>query len=386
MMLMLLARIPPTAAGVTMTLHVAVTLDRGYGAAGLAGMAITVGIGVGSPLMGWLIDRRGLRFMLILSVVCETTFWLFAPLMSYWVLLVVGFVAGVACLPVMSIGRQAITALVPVDQRRTAFSLDSISVELSFMVGPALGVLVATRVSTGAALVAIGLGVLASGVLLFFVNPPLVHEDEPVEGPHPSRRAWITGPLVATLVVAAGAVFTLGGMEVAIVASLERVGQASWIGLVFIVMCAASIVGGLIYGSLKRAPGQVALMAMLAALAIPVGLADGDWLLIAIALIPMNVMCSPTIAATSERITGLVPPAVRGEALGLHGSAFTFGAAAGGPVAGFAIDHGGPAMGFAVAGVGGLLLALLAHLLQRREPSGGFGHVLGGVGEREAGA
>ncbi|GLZ32448.1 MFS transporter [Lentzea sp. NBRC 105346] len=381
---MLLARIPPTAVGVTMTLHVAVTLDRGYGAAGLASAVITVGIGIGSPLMGRLIDRRGLRTMLLLSVTSMTLFFLLAPLMTYVVLLVAGFVAGVLCVPAMSLGRQAITALVPVHQRRTAMSLDSISVELSFMVGPALGVLVATKLSTSWALAVIGLATLASGALLYAVNPVLVHEDDDVEGPHPSKREWVTGPLLATLAVAAGAVFALSAMEVAIVASLERVGEASWIGVVFVVMCASSAIGGLIYGSIKRPPGQITLMALLALFAIPVGLGDGNWLVLSLALIPMNVMCAPTIAATAEKITGLVPPTVRGEALGLHGSAFTFGSAIGLPLAGVAIDHSGPPLGFVVAGAGGLLLAALAVVLTRR--SGRLGEVLGGVRESEAGA
>ena len=43
--------------------------------------------------------------------------------------------------------RQSIAALVPEDQRRPAYALDSMSVELSFMVGPALAVALATAVS-----------------------------------------------------------------------------------------------------------------------------------------------------------------------------------------------------------------------------------------------
>ena len=184
MLLMLFARIPPTAAGVTVTLHVVTTLDKGYAAAGTVGFATMIGLGLGSPLMGKLVDSKGLRFVLALSVL-EGAFWLSAPFMDYYVLLVLAFANGLVAVPVMSIGRQALTAIVPEPQRRPAFSLDSISVELSFMVGPAAGVLIATKFSTGTALVVIGLAILTASAVLFVVNPVLLHEDDVIEGSPP---------------------------------------------------------------------------------------------------------------------------------------------------------------------------------------------------------
>ncbi|HEU4364325.1 MAG TPA: efflux RND transporter permease subunit, partial [Candidatus Krumholzibacteria bacterium] len=97
--------VPLAATGVILTLHVAVTLDRGYGAAGLVGAAGTVGMGLGAPLMGKLIDSRGLRSMLAVSVTASAAFWLIAPLMNYWTLLVCSFAVGLLGVPMMSIGR-----------------------------------------------------------------------------------------------------------------------------------------------------------------------------------------------------------------------------------------------------------------------------------------
>ncbi|HEX5542802.1 MAG TPA: MFS transporter, partial [Micromonospora sp.] len=57
----MLARIPVTAAGVTLTLYVVLNLGRGYFAAGLVAAAMTVGAALGAPLMGRMVDRRGLR-------------------------------------------------------------------------------------------------------------------------------------------------------------------------------------------------------------------------------------------------------------------------------------------------------------------------------------
>lgn len=48
--------------------------------------------------------------------------------------------AGLLSLPVFSVIRQCLAALVPVDQRRMGFSLDSMIVEVSYMTGPALAI------------------------------------------------------------------------------------------------------------------------------------------------------------------------------------------------------------------------------------------------------
>ncbi len=366
LLLMLFARMPPAATGVILTLHVAVTLDKGYGAAGLVGAAGTVGMGLGAPLMGKLIDERGLRTTLALSVTASSAFWLTAPLMSYWTLLVASFAVGLLGVPMMSIGRQIITALVPEGQRRVALSLDSISVELSFMGGPALGVFVATKFSTAAALVFIGLSILVAGALLYVANPPMVHADEVVDGPKPRISDWLRGPVIGVFVVCAGATLCLVGMEVSTIASLEHAGKEGWLGVAFFAMCASSITGGLVYGGVKRTPSVLVLLALMALLEIPVGLGDGSVLWLCLLLVPMNLMCAPLIAASGEHISRLAPAAARGLALGLQGSAFTVGSAIGSPLAGVAIDHGGAELGFAVVGAGGLLVAGVGWLLARQ--------------------
>ncbi|MGQ0842273.1 MFS transporter [Actinokineospora sp.] len=368
MILMFFARIPVSAAGMTLTLHVAVGMDRGYGQAGLVGAASTVGIAIGAPIMGRVVDRYGLRPMLVAVTIGETAFWLAARHMSYPVLLVAAFAGGLVIVPAMSIGRQAIAALVPENLRRSAYSLDSVSVELSFMVGPAAAVLLATQVSTGTATTAMAGAVFLVGVTLIVVNPRIRadHEiTEPGAGRVP-RRTWLTPQLVGVLAIGAGAVFVLSGTEVALVAALRGSGQLDWTGVVVMAMCVASAVGGLVHGAVKRSLPQVVLMALLGLLAIPVGLAGEHWWLLALALIPTNLLCAPTLASTGEQVSNLAPPAQRGEATGLQSSAFTLGTAVGSPLVGFVVDHSTPAWGFAVAGLGGVLVACVAMVLIAR--------------------
>ncbi|MBM0239373.1 MFS transporter, partial [Micromonospora sp. ATA32] len=167
-----LARVPLTATGVTLTFYVVLDLGRGYGAAGLVGAALTVGSALGSPLLGRLVDRRGLRPVLALTTAAEAAFWSTAPALPFPLLLPAAFVAGLLALPIFSVIRQSIATLAPEDQRRPAYALDSMSVELSFMVGPALAVALAATVSARTTLYAVGAGIVAAGVALWLLNPP----------------------------------------------------------------------------------------------------------------------------------------------------------------------------------------------------------------------
>jgi len=385
MILIFFARIPMSAAGMVLTLHVAVGLSRGYGAAGLVGAVAIFGVGLGAPIMGRVVDRYGLRPMLVITTLGEVAFWVTARLLPYPLLLVIGFVGGSMSIPAMSIGRQAIAALVPHELRRTAYSIDSISTELSFMVGPAAAVFFATQFSTTTAMAAMACGIAAVGVALFAVNPAVRSEEElaDADGERPPRREWLTPRLIGVLVVGVGAVFVLAGTEVSIVAMLRAHGEIGWTGLVVVIWSAVSAIGGLVYGALHRSVHQVALMALLGVLTIPIGLAGGTWWVLAIALVPAAALCAPTIAATGEQVSVLAPVAVRGEATGLQSTAFTSGAALGTPFAGFVMDHSSPGWGFAVAGLGGVAIAITAALLnlRRRTPKPDLQPV-GGPGSR----
>lgn len=366
LVLIFFGRIPTAAAGMVLTLHVAVSMGRGYGAAGTVGAAATIGIALGAPVMGRVVDRYGLRRMLVITTVGEAAFWLVARFLPYPLLLVFGFVGGVVVLPAMSIGRQAIAALAPPDLRRSAYSMDSLSTEMSFMIGPAGAVLVVTQFSSQTAMLAMACGVVVVGTALWVVNPSVRSDAEKQSAARVPRRSWLTPGMVGVLIVAAGAVFILGGTEVAIVAHLRESGDLTWTGVVMAVWAAASAVGGLVYGALHRSIPQVVLMAGLGALTIPVGLA-GDWWVLMLTIVPAAALCAPTIISTAEQVARLAPPAVRGVATGLQSSAFTLGQAAGAPAVGFAVDHASPAWGFALAGVGGLVVAGVAAVLAMRQ-------------------
>lgn len=366
MLLMFFARLPMTAMGITLTLHVVSDLGRGYGAAGLVGTATTAGSAIGAPLLGRLIDRHGLRPVLVLSGSASAAYWLAAPQLPYFALLAVTLPAGMLTVPAGSIARQVIAALVPAERRRTAYSMDTVSVESSFMIGPTVGILVTTQLSSEVALSGIGVafGLLAG--VLFLIDPPIRNEAEAVAGARPAVRSWLGGKLVATLLIACGALFVLIGMELAALAALRESGDVGWTGVVIAVMSAASLVGGLVHGAVHRSLSQLPLMLLLAVLLVPVGLCTEPWWLLALVLIPSNLACAPTLAATTEAVSSLAPASVRGEAMGLQDSATRIGLALGSPVVGFVIDHSAPGWGFVAAGLGGLLFAAAGIAVSRR--------------------
>ncbi|NNM44658.1 MFS transporter [Knoellia sp. DB2414S] len=363
----LLVRMPIFAGGVVITLHVVSHLGRSYGAAGLVSAAATIAIAISGPWRGRLLDRMGLRRVVVPSIVVAALCWSIAPFVSYWWLLGLAALAGLFVIPSFSIIRQAIIAAVPEDDRRTAISLDSVAVELSFMIGPAAGVWAATVWSTDWVLFAIEMLGVAAGILLWVVDPAL-HEapDESAdasEAPAAAvpRSAWFRPGFVVVLLGAAATTFVLGGTDIGVVAALRDFGAQPSIGLVLAVWGFGSLLGGLVYGGLHRSVNAFWLLAGLGLVTLPMAFAVNPLTLALLAFVA-GLFCAPTITATIDQVSRLVPASARGEAMGWHGSSMTAGMAVGAPAAGFAIDHQGWAAGFVAVAVVGLVVALLGAL------------------------
>jgi MFS family permease len=402
----MIARIPHSAAGVLLTLHIVLTLGEGYAAAGAAAAVMTIGIAVGAPWRGRRVDTVGLRKALIPSVVSETVIWSVVPHVSYEWLLALVFVGGLLTLPIFSVVRQSLGVLASGEQRRTAFALDAIATELVFMLGPAAGAIVATAGYSVAGLTVVGVCTSVAGLFLMWFNPPTrsavpdaEYETDQQEGAEVAvvaaapahlqeaaaelapvaagelRRsglrhrvahnfAWFTAAVAAVFAVAAGAGMVLSGTDVGIVAALETGGHQAEIGLVFVFWCAASVVGGLLYGAMHRPVSPIVLLLGMAALTIPMGFARDTLTLCLLSLLP-GLLCAPVLSSASEKVAELVEEGRRGEAMGWYGSALTAGVALGAPLAGVFIDGIGPSAGFVSVGAAGVVLCLFGLVLLR---------------------
>lgn len=421
-----IARFPNAAMGIILTLHVAVTMGEGYGAAGLAVAAMTLGMAVGSPWRGRLVDRLGLRRALVPSVITLGFIWTAVPHLPFSWLLAGAFLGGLFALPVFSVVRQSIGVLTHGARRETAFALDSIITETIFMIGPAVGAVTATAWSSAWGLAIVGWSATLAGLYLMWFNPPTrssqlvgagtareytaqedlqravdgaVHgapahldltatevptgaipvvraeDHRPDAGPRPGLSArlqasfgWLSGTALAVLAVSMGSGLLMSGTEVAIVAELERSGQAAQAGVVIAFWCGASAVGGILYGALGRRISPLLLLTLFALGTLPMALVDGMWALALISIIG-GLFTAPTLSAASALLSYVVAEDRRGEAMGYYGSAMTAGAALGAPASGAFIDGISAEAGYVFAGAVALLmvgLAVLARTMLRR--------------------
>ncbi|MHB1474413.1 MAG: MFS transporter [Dermatophilaceae bacterium] len=360
----ILVRIPIFAGGVILTLHVVQSLHRDYGSAGLVSAAATICIAVSGPWRGRLLDTKGLRRVVLPSLVVTAICWSIAPFVDYLPLLLLAALAGLFVVPTFSIIRQAVIAAVPGNDRRTALALDSVAVEVSFMVGPLVGVWAATVWSTAWVLFSVEMLGVVAGIGLWSANPVMRADRGDTDGTAGdpaeklSRRAWFRPHFLAMCAAAAASTIVLSGSDIAFVAALREFGTVSLLGPVLAIWGFGSVIGGLVYGMLRRSIPAFLLLGGLGMATLPIALAPSVWPLAGLGFLA-GLLCAPTITATVDQLSRVVPDAARGEAMGWHGSAMTAGSALGAPVAGLAIDQWGWGGGFVSVSLVGVAVAVL---------------------------
>ncbi|MFF8641113.1 MFS transporter [Streptomyces sp. NPDC015345] len=367
-----LARTAITSVVTALTMYVVVGLELSYAAAGGAAAALTIGLALGGPLLGRMLDRRGLRAVLLVTVAVQAVFWLSVTVLTYEALLGAAFAAGLLMVPAQPVTRQAIAAMTTVQQRRSAFALESVQGELSYMVGPAVVILGVALMSPGVMIGVVGGAIVTGGAVMALLDPPLraVGDVDSASSGRRPRREWLGVRMMAVLLMAFGTTALLSGVDLAVIATLEEAGQVSRAAVVVAVLGMTSVLGGLVYGRLSMAPPVWLLLGLLGLTTIPVGLAR-DWLWLCVAVVGTGFLAAPTLSAVTEAVSRLAPVAVRGEATGLQSSAQSAGFALGSPIIGGALDAFSPAGGFAVAGLAGCAAALTGWLLTRRSLRGG---------------
>ncbi|QKV90704.1 MFS transporter [Streptomyces sp. NA02950] len=366
------ARLPLTATSVVLTLHVAVGHGRGFAVAGMVGGAFAGGMAVGAPGLGRMVDHFGLRPVLALCGCADAVFWGVGPFLDPRWLALAAIAAGALTLPAFSVVRQALGAMTTPAHRRPAFALDAMSAEVSYIVGPALGSAAALTLPTTVAMWLVGGGFLVTTLALWLLDPPT----RDLSGPGgtaaaPRVRSWLGRPMVAALAGAAAAILLQSATELSVVATLTGRGETGWFALTNAVWCAASLVGGFLYGAAARPLPLPVLLGLFAAGPVPVAL-GGPWWLMTLLLMPAGFFCAPALAAAAERVGRLAPDAARGTATGLHSSAIMAGGAVAGPLTGVLIETASPAVAILAAAGACALVAALASIADRG-PTGPVG-------------
>ncbi len=405
--LSIVARLPLAMFSIGLLVH-AQHLTGSFAAAGLVTAAYAVALGIGGPLLGRVVDRRGQTLVLLASASAS------AVLLGAIALLPVGTGLGVLLALAAGIGFAtppvgACVRTLLSDPR--AFAVEASAVELTWVFGPPLALGVGALFSTGAALAGAG-AVLVSGTLAFAA--------------HPGSRAWRPAPKAShgsslrspgmrtlTLVMlAVGVVF--GAVEIGVAASGEALGSAAAAGPLLGIWGAGSLLGGLLAaraaGRNGRADGAQsggdeergtarrrslaapvrAVIAPLRSLAAParsviaplralsaparalrsvprlpallIGLTAGH---LALALAASNVFAlaallflagaaiAPTYATVYALVERAAPAGTVTEAFAWLATAVAVGAAGGAAAAGSLAEHAGPSAVFVLAGMAG---------------------------------
>ncbi|EFL33988.1 major facilitator transporter [Streptomyces viridochromogenes DSM 40736] len=366
MLLGLFSKIAVVAIPVVLNLAVVLGLDRGFGAAGLVITAWTVGVGIGGPLQGRMMDRYGARPVLLASVAAQLLFWGFGPLLPYEGLVAGAVAVGLLNLPGFALVRLRLAVAVPAEDRNAAFALDAMTSNISYMVGPALGVTVATAVSSTASMRGLGVIVSLAGLGLALLDPA-VRATTPDSGtdtpaPKPTFRDWFTPALVPVLMATTATTLATAGYETAIVGGLRESGQLGFSGVVLTVCGFCSLIGALVYGTVKRPPGFAVIAGLVGLTTVVGGFATGQWWLLCLAMALPAALCSPAFASTGSAASALAPEGARGVVMGCYSAALTVGNSVGPAVSGAVQDSAGPRWAFVVIGLAGAALSTLALL------------------------
>jgi MFS family permease len=364
-----LARLTP---GMIVLALVYLLRDGGYSytAVGAVTAAHQLGVGLGSPLQGRLVDRFGQRAVLVPDAVLYLAGTVaIAALVprdaGLPVLVVVAVTAGVVFPPVTPCSRVLLSGLFPSGRlREAAFALSSIAVELGFILGPLVAVAVRASAGAGAAVVAAGM-IAAGGALGYAVTASAAAV------PRRDRSAPRVGALraagVRVMVVALGFMaVAFGILDVVVPAVAEFAGRPAAAGPLIASIAAGSLLGGLVYGSRVWPGTAVTRLRLLTAgftlglLAIPLSL--GSLPTFAVGLFIGGLLLGPTMICAFQLIDDLALVGTQTEAQAWTQAAVVFGVAAGASLAGAAVDARGPEAAFVVGalclGLGALVVNL----------------------------
>ncbi|MFI9587886.1 MFS transporter [Streptomyces sp. NPDC052236] len=366
-----------------------------YGSAGAVAAFTGVAMALFAPQSGKLADRFGQRAVLLPGVlvhaasvsVLTALALAHAPL---WALFLAAVPTGASVPQVGPMVRARWAAkLEGSPLMTTAAAFESVTDEFTFVVGPVLATALCTGVHPAAGLIAEATLTLAGG--LFFAaqsrTQPSVRPAAADGRPHTSALAIPGVRVLAVAFLGIGSVF--GGMQVALTAFAEEIGNPGANGLLYGIFAAGNMLAGVACGAIAWKCGpRRRLVLGYAGLTLA---ASALWAVHSVALLAglgllVGLCIAPALIGGYTLVESLVPATARTEAFTWLTGAVALGQAAAVTVAGQLADGNGASAAFAVPLVGTALalvtlLALRSRLVPKAvtTPSGliaarGMGH------------
>jgi MFS family permease len=365
----LLARFPIGINALAIILYL--RAERGsFAVAGAVAGALAAGSGVGAPVQGRLVDRFGQRRVLVpLGLAHGTALGLIvgsaAAGAAVLVRVACGFLAGFAIPPTSSVLRSMWPTLLR-DRPElipSAYALDSVLIELIFVLGPLLTAVVATLLSPPAALIVSAASVIAGTIMFTALPPSRAMQPEP-DRVRPGVLGALASPGVRTLVLTSlPAGVGIGICEVTIPAFSHEMGAAAAAGVLLALWSLGSAAGGLAYGAWHDRPAlngvHIAVTAALPISLLPMAVAPSVGAM-ALIVIPGGMFVAPLLATRNELIGWVAPDGSRTEAYTWPVTAFVGGIAIGSALAGTLVEQASWHAAFLVAAASAAIGAIVA--------------------------
>lgn len=394
-----LARLPMSMVGIGIVLLVSDSnLYASYGLAGQVSAVYIVAQAIAAPQIAKLVDRYGqariMRPAIAISMTALAALAIAGSRLAPVVLLmalaiVVGLTMGSLGALVRTRWNQVVRTPA---ELHTAYSLESVLDELTFVIGPVLATVLATTVHPTAGIAVAILGAVVGGYAFLAqraTEPPPV--PKPADGSR--RRSLLRSSTMVVLIVVFVCLGTIfGSVDVATVAFAEEVGRKGMAGMILGCFAFGSAIGGLVYGARHwRTPLWTRFAIGTVALAAGVSLFFFTTSLGALAAIMavVGLTLAPTLVNGNALVQETIPAQRLTEGLTWVGTALGVGVAGGSAVAGPLIDAQGSHAGFLVstgAGVIATLTAVLTLVVQRRRRRTGNASRDGGVAHRDVAA
>jgi MFS family permease len=368
----ILARLPLAMLSIGLMVHVQ-RLTGSFAAAGVVTGSYAIALGVGGPLLGQLVDRRGQTLVLLASATVAAALLVAIAVQpvgaSLAVLIPLAAGIGLAEPPVGACLRTQLPALLSDPSAiRAAYALEASIVELTFIFGPPLALCIGALWSTGPALAAAG--IVLTLATAAYAAQPASRRWRPAPGQRRTRAGSLGTPAMRTLVVVLIAVgVLLGADEVAVVAAAKALDSTAAAAPLLAVWGVGSFAGGLLAanrgGAARTAAGFALVLGGLTIGHLALIPASGNVLALGGVLLLAGATIAPTEATIYAMVDNAAPAATMTEAFAWLATAMAVGGAVGAAGAGLLVDRVGPTAGFALGGGAGML-AMLVTLLRSR--------------------
>ncbi|MFK3721032.1 MFS transporter [Pseudomonas fulva] len=363
----LLARLPLPMTGIGIITMLS-QITGSYGLAGAVAATFVLTYALMSPQISRLVDRYGQRRVLPAAAALSVLGTLSLLACSYWQLAEWTLFVGAAFagfMPSMSAMVRArwTTIYRGKSQLQTAYSLETVLDEVTFIAGPpiSVGLSVAVLPQAGplAAAVLLAIGVFALAIQVSTEPPVEAHDGAGQGSDSVFRLADVR--LLALLMVAMGVI--VGTVDIVSVAFAEQMGMPAAASVVLSCYAIGSCAAGLMFGALKLETPLHKLLLLgglaTAATTLPLLLA-GNIIGLAGAVLVAGLFFAPTMIVAMSLVERIVPERKLTEGMTWLLAGLNVGVAGGAAASGQVVDALGAKAGFNVALAAGAAVLLVA--------------------------